>query len=275
MTAPSTPDTPEGDGPDDVAPGPVPGPSHADAGARDADTTGATGANGFVREARPEDLAAIGSVHAASMLASLEAGHRGAHGTGLPEGVRAMISAPVIATGWQEAVTSPPSREHHVLVATQAGSVVGLLGLAPTQSLSTARAASDRDADPGSPEDGASEHPAAGAGALAPTGAGGAQGPLLLNDAQAPEDREPLPAAEVTALGVDPAHQRRGHGSRLLAAAADTARGHGARALVVWAVRGDESLSWFLRSAGLEPTGAQRQLGVGQGVTEDCWVAGL
>lgn len=82
-------------------------------------------------------------------------------------------------------------------------------------------------------------------------------------------------AAEVTAMGVLPAHQRQGHGSRLLAACADHARADGAKVLVVWAVRGDESWSRTLTAAGLAPTGAHRLLPVGAGVTEDCWAAAL
>ena len=132
------------------------------------------------------------------MLASLEAGHTAEHGAPLPEGVRAMIASPVIAAGWEAAVAEPPSPEHHVLVATTAQAeaasrtVVGLLGLAPTQSM----------------------------------------------DAEGQVDEAGVQAVEVTALGVEPASQRRGHGSRLLAAAVDLARQDGARALVAWAVRG-------------------------------------
>ena len=190
---------------------------------------------GFVRPARVEDLAAIGRVQAATMLASLQAGHAAEHGAPLPEGVRAMIAAPVIAAGWETAVAEPPSPQHHVLVATTAGSeaeertVVGLLGLAPTQSM----------------------------------------------DAEGHVDEAGVQAVEVTALGVAPADQRRGHGSRLLAAAVDLAHQNGARALVAWAVRGDESVSRLLASVGMAPTGAHRVLGVGDGITEDCWAASL
>ena len=190
---------------------------------------------GFVRPARAEDLTAIGQVQAATMLASLEAGHTAEHSAPLPEGVRAMIAAPVIAAGWEAAVTEPPSPEHHVLVATTAQAdavsrtVVGLLGLAPTQSM----------------------------------------------DAEGHVDEAGVQAVEVTALGVEPASQRRGHGSRLLAAAVDLARQDGARALVAWAVRGDESISRILTSVGMAPTGAHRVLGVGEGITEDCWAASL
>ena len=188
-----------------------------------------------MRPARAEDLTAIGRVQAATMLASLEAGHNAEHSAPLPEGVRAMIAAPVIAAGWEAAVAEPPSPEHHVLVATTAQAdaanrtVVGLLGLAPTQSM----------------------------------------------DAEGHVDEAGVQAVEVTALGVEPASQRRGHGSRLLAAAADLARQDGARALVAWAVRGDESISRLLSSVGMAPTGAHRVLGVGEGITEDCWAASL
>lgn len=199
------------------------------------DHDGPQAPGGFVRPARTEDLAEIGQVHSATMLASLEAGHTAEHGAPLPEGVRAMIAAPVISAGWETAVAEPPSPEHHVLVATTAQAdaesrtVVGLLSLAPTQSM----------------------------------------------DAEGHVDETGVHAVEVTALGVEPAYQRRGHGSRLLAAAVDLARQDGARALVAWAVRGDESVSRLLTSVGMAPTGAHRVLGVGEGITEDCWAASL
>lgn len=192
--------------------------------------SGSEHGGGFVRPARDEDLPAIGAIHAVTMQASLEAAHDSAHGAPLPESVRAMISAPVITAGWQEAVTSPPSPGHHVLVATQDDQVVGLLGLAPTQSVAA-------------PE-------------------GGADAPALK-------------AGEVTALGVGPDHQLRGHGSRLLAAAVDLARQDGAQVLVAWSVRGDESLTRLFQAVGMAPTGAQRELPVGQGVVEECWAASL
>ena len=204
-------------------------PSAQDCTEHDHDGPQAPG--GFVRPARAEDLTAIGQVQAATMLASLQAGHSAP----LPEGVRVMIAAPVIAAGWEAAVTEPPSPEHHVLVATTAQAdaasrtVVGLLGLAPTQSM----------------------------------------------DAEGHVDEAGVQAVEVTALGVEPASQRRGHGSRLLAAAVDLARQDGARALVAWAVRGDQSVSRLLSSVGMAPTGAHRVLGVGEGITEDCWAASL
>ena len=209
----------------------------ADHGGRGAPGTGSRSseAGGFVRPAAQADLPAMGRVHAASMLASLAAGHDGP----LPEGVRAMVSAPVIAAGWEPAVTAPPSRAHHALVATDDGAVVGLLGLAPAEVV-------------------AADGPAAGGEDTRPRSA-----------------ERAVEVAEVTALGVAPDHQRRGHGSRLLAAAVDLARDDGAAMLTVWAVRGDESLARLLAGAGLEPTGSHRALPVGDGITEDCWAAAL
>ena len=191
-----------------------------------------------MRPARLGDLAAIGQVQSATMLASLAAGHEGP----LPRDVRAMVSAPVVAAGWEPAITAPPSRAHHVLVAARDGAVVGVAGVAPTE-LTTAADVS---------------------GTVDDTGA---------TEAERPRASER--AAEITALGVAPAHQRRGHGSRLLAAAADLARRDGATVLTMWAVRGDESLARLLTGAGLEPTGSHRALPVGGGVTEDCWAASL
>jgi len=192
-------------------------------------------AAGFVREATSADLGAIGRVHAAAMLASLRAAYTAAHDAPLPAGVEAMVAPPVIAAGWEQAVLSPPSPEHRVLVAVGGdGEVVGLVGVAP----------SPGGTDAAEEADGVDENAAA-------------------------------RGLEITALGVAPEQQRRGHGSRLLAAATDQARAQGAGVLLVWAVRGDESLDGFLRGAGLTRTGSFRELPVGQGVIEDCWAAVL
>ncbi|QHO91244.1 GNAT family N-acetyltransferase [Actinomyces sp. 432] len=199
----------------------------------------------FVREATAADLDAIGRVHAAAMLASLRAAHVAAHEVPLPAGVEAMVAAPVIAAGWEQAVVSPPSPAHRVLVAVgEGGEVVGLIGVAPSP-------------------DGAATTNAAGETSQAD------------DDAAADADAASGRGMEITALGVAPERQRRGHGSRLLAAASEQARAQGADVLLVWAVRGDESLAGFLRGAGLKRTESFRRLPVGQGVIEDCWAAVL
>lgn len=63
---------------------------------------------------------------------------------------------------------------------------------------------------------------------------------------------------EISALVVDPFHQRQGHGSRLLAACVDLLREDGARRIQTWAPQRDDALIGFLASAGIEPDGAHR-----------------
>ena len=75
-------------------------------------TSQASDSNCFVRPARVEDLEAMGIAHAGAMLATLQAGSS----QELPVSVSAMITPAVLASGWQEAVTNPPSPNHHVLV---------------------------------------------------------------------------------------------------------------------------------------------------------------
>lgn len=70
------------------------------------------------------------------------------------------------------------------------------------------------------------------------------------------------PGGELVALHVDPAHQRRGHGSRLLSAGVDHLRGAGAALLVAWCPLPDSARRAFLVSAGLAPDGAWRELEV-------------
>lgn len=65
---------------------------------------------------------------------------------------------------------------------------------------------------------------------------------------------------EMGGLDVAPAAQRRGHGSRLLAAVADHARQLGADEIVVWGAIADEARRSFLSSAGWAPDGAYRDL---------------
>lgn len=74
-------------------------------------------------------------------------------------------------------------------------------------------------------------------------------------------DQDAAPTdAELVALEVDPAHQRAGHGSRLLAAVADIARNAGFTTLRTWLPARDDVRRAFLESAGFRPDGARRQL---------------
>jgi GNAT superfamily N-acetyltransferase len=73
-------------------------------------------------------------------------------------------------------------------------------------------------------------------------------------------DAHPGRDAEMTVLAVDPAHQRAGHGSRLLAAVADTARADGFSRVTTWVLAQDDALRSFLVSAGWAPDGAHREM---------------
>lgn len=69
--------------------------------------------------------------------------------------------------------------------------------------------------------------------------------------------------AELIALEVDPAHQRAGHGSRLISAVADVCRDAGITTVSVWCPVADEVRRGFLQSAGWGPDSARRDLQVG------------
>lgn len=86
----------------------------------------------------------------------------------------------------------------------------------------------------------------------------------------------PLDSAQILAFEVDANHRRRGHGSRLLSAVADTAGSSGAPGLVVWLMPDDEEKTRFFQGAGFRPAGVRRNLETGAGkVTEHLWFAAL
>ena len=71
---------------------------------------------------------------------------------------------------------------------------------------------------------------------------------------------DPERDAELVALAVDPARAREGHGSRLLAAAADLLREHAFHTAVTWVFTEDTALRSFLEPAGWAVDGARRTL---------------
>ena len=81
-----------------------------------------------------------------------------------------------------------------------------------------------------------------------------AVGPSGDPDAEAGRD------AELSVLVVDPPARGQGHGSRLLAAAVDTARADGFTRLTTWVLADDDAVRAFLVSAGWEPDGAHREV---------------
>ena len=72
-------------------------------------------------------------------------------------------------------------------------------------------------------------------------------------------------SGEVADLVIRDDRTRRGHGSRLLAAAVDTLREVGTAELLMWVAAGDDVRLAFLASAGLAADGASRTLDGGPG----------
>ena len=73
-------------------------------------------------------------------------------------------------------------------------------------------------------------------------------------------DGDPVADGEILELTVDPEQTRRGHGSRLVQACADTLLADRFTTALVWLNTGDDVRRAFLTSAGWAPDGAHREL---------------
>jgi GNAT superfamily N-acetyltransferase len=80
--------------------------------------------------------------------------------------------------------------------------------------------------------------------------------------------------AEVSTLLVEPRWGRRGHGGRLLAAAADALRAHGARVGWAWVPEADAVSRAFYGHAGWDADGAVRGLDTGSGTLREIRLSG-
>jgi GNAT superfamily N-acetyltransferase len=78
-------------------------------------------------------------------------------------------------------------------------------------------------------------------------------------------DPSPETTAALALIIVEPRWGRRGHGSRLLAAATDHARADGMTRAIAWLPEGDAVTRDFLTSAGWAPDGLIRALDTGAG----------
>jgi GNAT superfamily N-acetyltransferase len=78
-------------------------------------------------------------------------------------------------------------------------------------------------------------------------------------------DGDPVADGELRELTVDPGERGKGHGSRLLQAAADTMTADRFTRAVTWVAVGDDALRAFLTAAGWEADGAHRELQLDEG----------
>ena len=73
-------------------------------------------------------------------------------------------------------------------------------------------------------------------------------------------DSDPVADGEVSEFSVEPDEQRKGHGSRLVQACADTLVADRFTRAVTWLSSTDDALREFLAGAGWAPDGAHREL---------------
>ena len=90
----------------------------------------------------------------------------------------------------------------------------------------------------------------------------------------APAEEGGLTWGEISALLVEPRWGRRGHGGRLLAAAAEALREDGARYGLAWVPEPDEASRRFYARAGWEADGAVRGLDTGTGEMREIRITG-
>lgn len=80
-------------------------------------------------------------------------------------------------------------------------------------------------------------------------------------------DSDQVSDGEVGEFVIDPAHQRMGHGSRLLQAAMDTLAADKFTRALWWVTTTDDARRRFVTSSGWEPDGAHRELAAETGGT--------
>jgi len=175
----------------------------------------------YVRVARPDDSDEVARIQ----LTTWQVAYRRL----IPRTVLDQLDAEWLSERWREAIVSPPTPGHRVLIAVEQQESptgdqpapeyrVGFVASGPVDSTALA------------PDE---NHNALGDDVVA-----------------------------VTELMVEPRWGRRGHGSRLLAASVDHWRADGYAAAVAWSFRDDAATVKFLTSAGWAPDGAARALDV-------------
>lgn len=167
-----------------------------------------------VRPARPREAGEVARIQRANW------GRAG--GDVVPPSVLDRLVSDEVVSQWAATIEAPPTPGHHVLVAREQDTIVGMVAFGP--------------AEKGEPavEDGSQEIVAE------------------------PADR--VATGEIATLLVEPRWGRRGHGSRLLAATVDIARADGVAQLITWVPENDVTARTFFASAGWEEAGWIRTL---------------
>ncbi len=167
-----------------------------------------------VRPARPDEAGEVARIQRMSWAR--------AGSSVIPTTVLDRLVADEVVSRWAATIQAPPTPAHHVLVARERDTIVGMVAFGPADE---SDAALERDAD--EPAASAADH---------------------------------VPVAEIATMLVEPRYGRRGHGSRLLAATVDIARADGVGALITWVPENDVSARTFFGSAGWAEAGWIRTL---------------
>ena len=134
----------------------------------------------------------------------------------LPAAVLEQVTIDAALAAWAEALATPPSARHRVLVAQEHDAVVGFTAVAPADDLQ-------------------------------------------------PDEPDPETTVAVGPILVEPRWGRRGHGSRLMAAAVDVSRSDGMTRAISWIPEADSVSREFLIGAGWASDGLVRALDTGAG----------
>ena len=184
---------------------------------------------GFVRPARAGDADELTRVQVASWQCDLA--------TAVPAELLAELTgaeaADVFTGRWREAITSPPTSRHRVLVA-----------VVDTPAAETGEAPS---------------------GPVLPRPVREVVG-LVSAGPATDADRWPATDGEIYEFRIRPDRTGQGHGSRLLQAAADTLAGDGFHTASTWILESDTAVRTFLESSGWAADGARGELEVGAAV---------
>ncbi len=167
-----------------------------------------------VRRARPDEAGDVARIQRTSWARA---------GTSVvPAAVLDRLVADEVVAQWAQTIEAPPTPGHHVLVAREQDTIVGMVAFGPAESGDVAIESGVDGELAGEPENG--------------------------------------PTGEIATLLVEPRWGRRGHGSRLLAATVDMARQDGLVNLVTWVPENDLAARTFFGSAGWEEAGWIRTL---------------